>query len=39
MMTNQEPVELTPIQAHIEQALDRPVTLKFRISYKSNAKI
>jgi hypothetical protein len=39
MMTNQGPVELTPIQTHIEQALDRPATLKFRISYKANDKI
>jgi hypothetical protein len=29
MMANEEPVEMTPIQAGIEKTLDRPVTAAF----------
>ena len=29
MVANEEPVEMTPAQARIEKALDRPVTAAF----------
>jgi hypothetical protein len=29
MMANEEPVEMTPVQAGIEKTLDRPITAAF----------